>query len=376
MNFDVIILGAGPAGTACAKALGESGLSVCLVEKASFPKNKTCAGILTYKTVKMLEQLGLSIDKGLTYTSKSFKICNNQRTDIKLNSKYGFTFIDRYSFDYFLFKRCQSPALTVMERAYVSKYDFKSSLLTLSDGTKHGYRFLVVAEGVHSPAARLLNMQPEAKALCIQTNIKKEQCRRRPEQLEELCLFYTGNEGYSWFVPGEKVVKIGSGILAERFEYQEMKTQLMSISHQFEPDAPIEIKAAYVPFCIPKEQTGLPFENVIFVGDSGGFVCPITGEGIYYALKTGFEAAEAIIQSVGSNVSMQAIFWEKVRPLHNRIAEDYSVTKAYYTNRFIETCIEQLVEDTEYLANMADELVSTDKASFKDKYRELLNFFR
>ena len=56
MNYDVIILGGGPAGTAAASKLSAAGISTVLIEKNKHPREKTCAGILTQKTISLLEE--------------------------------------------------------------------------------------------------------------------------------------------------------------------------------------------------------------------------------------------------------------------------------------------------------------------------------
>jgi len=56
-HYDIIIIGAGPAGTACALALRESGLRVALVDKSTFPRDKTCGDAIPGPTLKVLRKL-------------------------------------------------------------------------------------------------------------------------------------------------------------------------------------------------------------------------------------------------------------------------------------------------------------------------------
>ncbi len=57
MNYDAIIVGGGPAGTAAGLALSKFNLSVCLIDKCFFPRSKVCAGIITEKTIRILKKI-------------------------------------------------------------------------------------------------------------------------------------------------------------------------------------------------------------------------------------------------------------------------------------------------------------------------------
>ena len=63
-DFDVVIVGGGPSGSACAYWLGEAGWSVCLVEKKHFPREKTCGDGLTPRSVHQLQEMGLEREVG------------------------------------------------------------------------------------------------------------------------------------------------------------------------------------------------------------------------------------------------------------------------------------------------------------------------
>ena len=61
VEFDVVIVGAGPSGSACAYWLAQAGWSVCLIEKKTFPREKTCGDGLTPRSVYQLMAMGLSL---------------------------------------------------------------------------------------------------------------------------------------------------------------------------------------------------------------------------------------------------------------------------------------------------------------------------
>ena len=69
--YDVVIIGAGPAGMGCAVELMKNGVSPCVIDKAVFPRKKTCAGLVTGKTYKLIEGIfdGMDTDGLFCFTS-------------------------------------------------------------------------------------------------------------------------------------------------------------------------------------------------------------------------------------------------------------------------------------------------------------------
>ncbi len=72
-KFDVVIVGAGPAGASCAIRLGKSGLKVALLEKSAFPKDKTCGDALSVDVINQLSMLSEKL--GEDFKSLENKIC-------------------------------------------------------------------------------------------------------------------------------------------------------------------------------------------------------------------------------------------------------------------------------------------------------------
>ena len=140
--FDVIILGAGPAGSTCALALGDSGLRVALLEKSSFPRQKTCGDAVAAYVPKVLATISRETSKRLDDFSEKLPVntCRfvapNRRTfDIRFNET-GFI-SRRIDFDNFLFAEAASRKnISVFQEHYATDVSITPNGVTVTAGDK------------------------------------------------------------------------------------------------------------------------------------------------------------------------------------------------------------------------------------------------
>ena len=106
-SFDAIIIGAGPAGSTAAYLLASNGLNVLVLDKHAFPRDKLCGGLLTFKTVKLLEYIFetpvnfLKDQNIITYQSFDYKVGDNRGASVKGRLAYPFHFVQRNAYDNF-----------------------------------------------------------------------------------------------------------------------------------------------------------------------------------------------------------------------------------------------------------------------------------
>jgi len=113
--YDVIIVGAGPSGSTLGYLLADSGLDVLVIDEANFPRSKLCAGAITWKTRKLLEELfKISFEKQFTMenVSADYFIYEKFRQNVVEISPEPFYFVDRKKYDMELVslamnKKCQ-----------------------------------------------------------------------------------------------------------------------------------------------------------------------------------------------------------------------------------------------------------------------------
>ena len=109
-SFDAIVIGAGPAGSTAAYLMASSGLSVLILDKKEFPRDKLCGGLLTWKTIKLIEiifQKSVDILKSqqiIAYQSSHYSVQFNGCSSIKGLLDYPFYFVDRSVYDFYWLK--------------------------------------------------------------------------------------------------------------------------------------------------------------------------------------------------------------------------------------------------------------------------------
>ena len=104
-SFDAIVIGAGPAGSTAAYLLASNGFKVLILDKSAFPRNKLCGGLLTWKTVRLVENIfKISVDflksqKIITFQSYNYGVSSNANVSIKGKLEYPFHFVERITYD-------------------------------------------------------------------------------------------------------------------------------------------------------------------------------------------------------------------------------------------------------------------------------------
>ena len=106
-SFDAIVIGAGPAGSTAAYLLAKGGLHVLVLDKNEFPRDKLCGGLLTRKTIRLLEDLFkaspdyLQANQVISHQSTRYGVNLCEKSCFRGNLEYPFHFIDRQVYDSF-----------------------------------------------------------------------------------------------------------------------------------------------------------------------------------------------------------------------------------------------------------------------------------
>ena len=325
--FDVVISGAGPAGCTAALSLARNGMRVALIDKAQFPRDKTCGDGVTPASARLLEELGvmevvrqrvgpLTVFKGITLFSPDGAVVQGRL------SQTG----DRSSESYVIPRSLLDDCFVTCVKAHesISFFDNTESReliingdsargLSTSGGEFYG-KCIVAADGVYSPIAAqlgLLNRQKEQQGFAMRAYFSNV------DRLNDSIELHYDNlilPGYGWVFPaGEKRANIGVGIMTRFKEPRGLKNMF----ERFIAENPVvssKLKDAAMELGTLKAWP-LPFgsfrgmrsqRNVLLAGDAGSFVDPLSGEGIFYALKSGQFAADAIVKALAENDRAQA----------------------------------------------------------------------
>ena len=326
-NVNTVVIGGGPAGMACAISLQKKGVSNCVIDKAVFPRNKTCAGLVTDKTYRLLKRL-LSGHREMIPQMFSRRIAetaifDRDRLAAKAKNKVSFRLAYRKRFDYALVRAYKADGGVMLDGQKKYSIDYENSRITLQDGRIVRYQYLVFADGALSQAHKAFCVKPADMCFCVETFLPASELNTSALQIH----FGYLSPGYVWLFPYKDQVSAGVGTTAEKAGecVEVLKTFLkdMGVDASAHP-----FRGAYVPFGGLADQSRTP-ENILLIGDAGGFADPIYAEGLYMALYSGMKAAAAIADEESESLPKKA-FLEGVRPLCKMIRSGRRLQKILY----------------------------------------------
>ncbi len=306
---DLLIVGAGPAGTATAIAAVHAGLSVTLVDKARFPRDKCCGDGLTTLALRHLDELGLdpsTMANWFDVDGAWLRSPSGREVFVPLPTDGRFAaVVPRLDLDDALVRRARSVGVDVVEGlSFVGLEQGADDVtVTFDDGSAVTSPWLVAADGMWSPIRRSLGMTP-AGYLGEWHAFRQYADNVTGSAASRLHVWFDRDllPGYAWSfpLPGNRA-NVGFGILRDGTRHgKDMKRtweDLLRRPHVVEalgPDVRMEGRhtAWPIPARIDEATTGVG--RVLVVGDAAMATDALTGEGIGQALLTGVEAARAI----------------------------------------------------------------------------------
>ncbi len=330
-DADVIVVGAGPAGSATAFHLAQRGLDVLVLEKTAFPREKVCGDGLTPRAVKQLVEMGIDTgpeagwarNVGLRIIGGGHRL-EMRWPDLATFPDYGLT-RTRKDFDEILARQAEKAGARLLERTNVTGpvRDERSGRIVGvtartadADGTKHGevtYRapLVVAADGNSSRlsvAAGRERLENRPMGVAVRTYYRSE-AFTHDEWLESHLELWDGDKllpGYGWiFGLGDGTVNVGLGILDSspafgKVDYKALMQRWVDradASYGFSEESRVEpIRGAALPMAFNRKPHYA--DGLLLVGDSAGMVNPFNGEGIAYAMESGALAADVMAQAL------------------------------------------------------------------------------
>jgi geranylgeranyl reductase family protein len=314
MNSDVVVVGAGPAGSTAAKFLAEAGIKVILVDKADFPREKPCGGGLPTRVQKRFPYIKPFIDS-VSYGSFTYSSSLRYKLDV-IREKPLLETVLRNDFDYGLVNVAVKSGVSFLCGKTVVDISIQpdKALVMLDDGQTLETQAVIGCDGTRSIVAEKTGLCKKLETLCVCLVQEQPMTSKQldsyftKKRLVHLFIKAQGIAGYGWVFPKSNQVNIGIGEFQSALPRSKPKVPLMQTYESFidllkkqkilPKDFPVEnVKGAVLPI-FPLEKT---FGNrVLLCGDAAGFINPITGEGIYYAMASGQIAARVIIEGLKS----------------------------------------------------------------------------
>ena len=309
MIYDVIIVGAGPAGSSCAKVLSENGVSTLLIDKKSFPRIKSCCGFLTNRAVDLIEESYGNIPEDIFCKNKKINFLWSS-TGINYNQVNGytsFTNTHRDLLDNWLVEKCNAQFYDGLE---FKKLSFDNNLLLTitcqnkNDTLQFRTKYLVCASGANSIIRKMLDSEYKSSEVgaSIQKIFKGKFDIDKNNYYVIRNKKYTDN-AFSYFYFKNDLTFIGTGWTGKYNLYFENWFEYLKKKYKFELEL-IRDERCCIEHCIGTNNKFLAKDTVLFVGESAGLI-ENWGIGITAALISGKNAALAILQgnSITANYS-------------------------------------------------------------------------
>jgi flavin-dependent dehydrogenase len=301
---DILISGGGPAGSSCAWKLRQAGLDVVVMDKATFPRDKVCAGWITPQVV---EDLDIDIDD--YRRSRTFQpitgfrvgvIGEDRASEVRYGNPVSFG-IRRCEFDHYLLQRSRARLL-LGQAATVVRRDGQGWIVNESIHAK----LLVGAGGHFCPVARLLKPGHESSAVVAAQEVE---FAIDPDEIDEFAIgeqvpelyFCQDLKGYGWCFRKQGFMNIGFGRLdahglpKQTGEFIDFLRQ----THRIPPDGAWRWRGHA--YRVAGQTRRNPMDDgVLLIGDAAGLAYPESGEGIRPAIESGLMAAATIIRAAGT----------------------------------------------------------------------------
>lgn len=293
--YDVIIAGAGPAGSSCARECAREGLKTLLLDKDPFPRSKPCGGAVSLRALSLLDfTLPEHIIEKECYGAR---VHYGGRT-IEVQKGYRIAvLVSRERFDAFLAdKAVESEARFLPGEKVVAVHEADDGVTIVSEKATYQSRFLIGADGIHSRVALAIKLplgKPEM-ALALVSSVPADDAVMERRQDRTLDMhFGIAPQGYGWLFPHRGYYSLGMMGLASTIK--DPKKVLSDFAHALGMDLPV-VQGHFIPLGGIKRRVAS--KRILLVGDAAGFADPFHGEGIAHAILSGKLAARVIIDSI------------------------------------------------------------------------------
>ena len=309
-DFDIIIIGGGPAGAATAIQAARGGASVAIFEKSTLGRDKVCGDGLTPRAIGALQDLEIDI-KGVHKITGLRMIAGKTRRELEWPSggtfpSYGAVWTRKELDSHLLETASQSGAKIFYNSEALPMFDGDQVIGVTCGPDRWTSKLVVAASGAPGKVARMLGTERKTDdpyGIAIRTYV--ESPRHADEYLEASLAMRDSNgtpiPGYGWMFPtGKGTVNLGVGALSTMKGFRKLNLNTLcdiyrdSIADEWEVGPYLEKPRAWR---LPMTSQKRHGNGWVAVGDAAGLINPMNGEGIDYSLESGMLISDLFLEN-------------------------------------------------------------------------------
>lgn len=316
-HFDVIVIGAGPAGSSAAEACARAGLSTALIERDRLPRHKTCGGGMPMAIGDFLKGLvpEAFVEATVTHMRHTWRFGDAHLVPINPSDedrKLALWMVQRSNFDFALAQRAVNAGARLMDQARVRSVEVRKGYVSVTVETPALQRsaeltadFVIGADGANGITARAAGLHAHRMvAIAIEAEVPHNWGTGHPHLQPHVMHLEYGmvDRGYAWIFPKADHLNVGAGMFhPTRSSASVPIGTLKSVVCAYLASVGVPVEEARVrwhahplPLWSGRRRLNSRDGRILLAGDAACLVNPLFGDGILNAVKSGLIAARSI----------------------------------------------------------------------------------